>query len=204
VRDLPIAYGGAARYNVRNALTALALARALDVPDAAIAEGLTTFRSDPETNPGRANVFEVQGARVWVDFAHNAHGLDALIEAVAAVPAERRLFLFGQAGDRTDADIEALARTAARLQADCYLVAEYPKHLRGRAAGEVPRLLHRTLLDAGIAESAVEDAPDPLAGTRRALAWSKPGDLLVLLILSNRDEALALLRDAAEATAEGA
>src|SRR5690606_7587112 len=98
--------------------TALGLARALGLPDAAIAEGLASFRSDPETNPGRGNVFDVGGARVWIDFAHNAHGLAALVEALRALPARRRLLLFGQAGDRSDADVGAFAEAAARFGAD--------------------------------------------------------------------------------------
>lgn len=199
VDALPFAHGGAARYNVRNALTALALARALGVPDEAIARGMAGFKSDPETNPGRGNVVEVGAVRAWVDFAHNAHGLEALTDTVAALPAARRLLLIGQAGDRSDDDIAAFARAAARLGADRYVLAEYPRYLRGRAPGEVSALIRRGLLDGGIAADAVEEVPGPIEGTRRALAWSSSGDLLVLLVLSERDEALALLRDAAEA-----
>src|SRR5690606_21963406 len=53
VADIPITLGGAARYNVRNALAALGLALALGAEPEAIAAGLRAFRSDPDSNPGR-------------------------------------------------------------------------------------------------------------------------------------------------------
>ena len=197
VEDVPIAHGGAARYNVRNALTALALARALDVPDDALAEGLKAFRSDAETNPGRGNVFEVDRAIVWVDFAHNAHGLEAIADTVAALKVRRRLVLLCQAGDRSDADLVAHAQAALRIRADRYVVAELPNHLRGRAPGEVPSLFRRALTDGGVPADHIEIVTDPVEGTRRALAWAEPGDLLLLLVLSGRSEAIALVREAA-------
>jgi UDP-N-acetylmuramyl tripeptide synthase len=199
VEAVPVTHGGAARYNVRNALTALALARALGLPDDAVAEGLRTFRGDPESNPGRGNVFEVDRAVVWVDFAHNAHGLDAIADTVAAFRARRRLVLLCQAGDRSDADIEAHARAALRVGAERYVLADLPNHLRGRRPGEVPALLRRALTEGGVPDAHVEVVSDPLEGTRRALAWAEPGDLLLLLVLSGRDEAIALVREAAEA-----
>ncbi|HLT48150.1 MAG TPA: Mur ligase family protein [Rubricoccaceae bacterium] len=199
VDAVPCTYGGLARYNVRNALTALGLARALGVPDDAIRRGLEGFASDPASNPGRANVFDIGEARALVDFAHNAHGLDALAETVARLPARRRLVLLSSAGDRSEADLAALARAAAQLDAARYVLAELPDHLRGRAPGEVPALLRLALVSEGAPEDAIEDAPDPVEGTRRALDWATAGDLLVLLVLSHRDEALALVRTAAAA-----
>ncbi|MDX1418593.1 MAG: Mur ligase family protein [Rubricoccaceae bacterium] len=198
---LPCTQRGAARYNVRNALTVLGLARALAVPDDAIARGLTAFRSDPETNPGRGNVFDVDGATVWIDFAHNAHGLAALAEAVRALPARRRLLLFGQAGDRTDADLAALAQAAARFGADRYLVAEMPGYLRGRSPGEVPGLIRRGLEGAGVAAEAIREVSDPVAGTDQALDWAETDDVLVLLTLTGRDDAIARVREAASEAA---
>ena len=65
-------------------------------------------------NPGRLNMFDLGGARVMVDFAHNPHGLEAILEMAVALPAERRLVLIGQAGDRTDTSIRELAEIVWR------------------------------------------------------------------------------------------
>ena len=110
--QVPITLDGAARYNVANALGASLLAAAMGLPRAAIAEGLSAVTNSPEGNPGRLNLFEFGGLRVVLDFAHNPHGLRALMDLAAALPAHRRLVVIGQAGDRDDASIRELARAA--------------------------------------------------------------------------------------------
>ena len=52
------------------------------MPLEAIRHGLTVFESSFENNPGRSNWFEVGGARVLLDYAHNPHGLHAIIDTV--------------------------------------------------------------------------------------------------------------------------
>jgi UDP-N-acetylmuramyl tripeptide synthase len=202
---VPATFGGRAVYNVRNALAAALLARALGVPDEATALGLATFRGDAADNPGRGNVFPLPGgARALVDFAHNAPAMDALGAFAWALPARRRLVLLSQPGDRRDAELEAYARAAARLGAERYVVADLPDYLRGREPGAVPAVLRRALRDAGIPDDHIVEAPDPAAGVRSAVAWAGPDDLLVLAVLSHRAEALDHLAAHAPDGARGA
>ncbi len=198
VADLPAALGGAARHVVRNALTAAALAQALGLGDDAVAAGLRAFRSDETDNPGRANRFDVGGARVVVDYAHNAHGLRALADLAAHWPARRRLVLFGSAGDRSDDDLAAMADVLAGMDADRYVLVDIPGYLRGRDRGEVPALLTDLLGQRGVGADACVTLADPVAGTRWALDWTGPNDLALLLALSQRDQVLAMVREAAE------
>jgi len=194
VGEIPAAFGGAAVHNVRNALAALALGAALGLPDEALTRGLRAF-SDAD-NPGRANRFRVHGADVLVDYAHNPHGVAALVALAAGLPAERRLMLLSSAGDRSDDALAALAEAAAELRADRYLLADLPEYLRGRQRGEVPAVLARALAAAGVPPDACTAHPDPLAATRDALAWARPGDGLLLFVLSHRDAVVQLLREA--------
>ncbi|HEX8298161.1 MAG TPA: Mur ligase family protein [Rubricoccaceae bacterium] len=194
VAKMPCAMGGAAAHNVRNALSAVATGAALGLTDEALADGLRAFRGDATDNPGRANVWSVRGVTVVVDYAHNAHGLSALMAFAGQLPAQRRLVLLSCAGDRPNADIEALATTALPLGADRYLVADLPDYLRGRTPGEVPAVLGRALVEAGVDPDAVEAFADPAAAARAALAWATPGDVLLLVALSHRDEIAALLK----------
>ena len=60
---------------------------------------------------------------------------------VAALPAERRLVLLGQAGDRSDEAIRDLARTALALRPDRVVLKEMERYLRGRRPGEVPAIM---------------------------------------------------------------
>ena len=194
VQDVPIAFGGAARYNIANALAAIAVAAALDLPAAAIADGLRQFRPTPEENPGRANLLEIGGVRILLDYAHNPHGLAALLDLAATLPASRRLIVLGQAGDRDEAAIRTLARTAWTFRPDRVVIKEIPTMLRGRAPGEIPALLEDELRRQGAPPGSLERAEDDLEAARQALAWARPGDLLVLLIHTQRDEVLDLLR----------
>lgn len=193
VDEAPVTMGGAAAHNVRNALGALGVAWAMGWPTAAMAQGLRAFGADGRRNEGRAEVLEVGGARVVVDFAHNPHAMEALAGLARALPASRRLVLLGQAGDRDDDAVRELVRAAVALGPDHVVVKEMKGLLRGRAEGEIPALIRDELRACGVPDGAVEDAPSELEGVRRALAWARPGDLLVLPVHKQRSAVMALL-----------
>jgi UDP-N-acetylmuramyl tripeptide synthase len=193
VRDVPLAMGGAARHNVANALAAVAAAGKIGVPAEAVRETLRRFGRDPADNPGRANLLEAGGIRILVDYAHNPHGMRALAAAAASIPAQRRLVLLGQAGDRSDTAIRELAGAALALRPDRVIVKEMERYLRGRAPGEVPGILAAEFRRLGLsAEQVTPGGPEP-AAVREALAWARPGDLLVLALHQDRAAVIALI-----------
>ena len=191
--EVRIGMGGAARHNLANALAALAGAAALGLPPSAMAEALRGFGSDEADNPGRGLYREVCGVKVLVDFAHNPHGVAALGHLVAAIPAARRLVLLGQAGDRTDAEIRALAAAVWSLRPDRVVIKEMESYLRGRDPGEIPALLRQELARIGAPLDAIVFADSETAAVRGAFTWAAAGDLLVLLSHAARARTLALL-----------
>lgn len=193
VGEVPVTFGGTARYNVANALAAIGLATAAGVPVEAMAAGLRRFRSDPEDNPGRGNLIERDGLRMLVDYAHNPHGLAAVLNVAAALPAARRLLLLGQAGDRDDEALRDLARAAWSFRPDRIVIKELPEMLRGRQPGEVPAILEDELLKLGAPPESLSRAESELQGVRQALAWAQPGDLLVLLVHTQREAVMELV-----------
>jgi UDP-N-acetylmuramyl tripeptide synthase len=199
VAEVPIALGGAARYNLANALGAVGVADALGLDVRAIGEGLRTFASTAQSNPGRLNEFTIGGARVIVDFAHNPHGVAALLQMAAALPARRRLVTIGQAGDRDDASIRELVRATWRARPDRVLVKPMVEYLRGREAGEIPALIDQELRALGAGDEHLEHTESELHTAERALAWAEPGDLVLLIVHSHRDEVVALLDQRAAA-----
>lgn len=194
--DVPLTLGGAARYNIENALGAALAARALGLPDEAIRRVLATFRSDAKDNPGRANEFSVKGARVFVDFAHNPHSIAAVTSALAALPAERRFVLLGHAGDRSDDEIRALTEGAFALHPDYVVAAELPKYLRGRQPGEIPGLIRQTSADMGLDPAHVLLADSPSAGAAAIIERLRPGDLALLLVHDERQKIFDLIEAA--------
>lgn len=193
VADIPIAMGGAAAYNVSNALAACCLSHALGISTEAMGRALAAFHSDPKDNPGRLNEFAHNGARLFVDFAHNPHSIAAVTGALAALPAKRRFVMMAHAGDRSDDDIRGLARGACALGPDVVMVTELPGYLRGREPGEIPALLRAECRAQGIAEDHILQAASPADGVAKIMAQVEPGDLALLLVHSERDKVFAML-----------
>jgi UDP-N-acetylmuramyl tripeptide synthase len=193
VASIPATLGGAARHNVANAACAARLAQALGIPAAAIARALREFDGGRLDNPGRANRIELGGATLLVDFAHNPHGMEALVALAKALPAARRAILLGQAGDRDDLALRELARSAWALAPDRVILKEMEAYRRGRAPGEIPRILEDELLARGASPAQVGRAESEIEAVREALRWARPGDLLVLTTHAGRDEVLALI-----------
>jgi cyanophycin synthetase len=193
VDEIPLTFGGAARYNVANALAALALGAAIRLPDEAMLRALRHVESSAEDNPGRGNLFELGGLRILLDYAHNPHGVAAVIDLAVNLPARRRLILLGQAGDRDDASLRELAQAAWRFRPDRIVLKEIPELLRGRPGGEVTAVLDDELRRLGVAGPVLDRAPNELESVRQALAWARSGDLLLLLVHKQRSEVLKLL-----------
>jgi cyanophycin synthetase len=200
VAAMPIAHGGAAPHNVGNAAAAALTAAALGVAPQAIAAALARFGRDRADNPGRLQRWDVGGVVVLLDYAHNPEGLNALLGVAAVLRAAggssaRLGLLLGQAGNRGDAAIAELARSAARRVPDRVVLKELPAMLRGRAPGEVPALMARALAEAGVAGERVATVADEVDAARALLAWARRGDTVVLPVhaSASREELSRLL-----------
>lgn len=186
---------GLLRHNIQNALGATLVSLALGLPDRAIQAGLAGFRGDESDNPGRGNWFEHRGIKILVDFAHNEHGLEALMDGVRAIGADRVVVLLGQAGDRSDEAIRGLSRIACSVNPARLLVCEFPGYERGRAPGGVPDLICAAARDCGVPENHIERFSSPAEGAKNALQNAREGDLLVLLALMQREKVLELVHE---------
>ena len=195
VREIPFTFRGAARHNVANALAACAVAEHLGIPSDAVREALLGFGSSADENPGRLNHFDLGGTSVIVDFAHNPHGLAALLDLASRLPATRRAILVGQAGDRSDEDIRELPRLVWQSRPDLVILKELPGHLRGRPLGEITDLMARELRDLGAADEQIQQAGSEPEAVREALLWARPGDLLLLVTHEEREQVLSLLQE---------
>jgi cyanophycin synthetase len=193
VCDVPVTLKGAARHNVYNVLAAMSACAALRIPREAIRIGLSGFSSDTSDNPGRFNEFEFNGARIFVDYAHNPHSIAAVCDALAHLPAKRRFILLSQPGDRSDQDIRDATTAALQFQPDRIVVAEISDYLRGRALKETPDLIERAAISGGIDPEHITCVSAPSDGTQLILHQVQPGDLVLLLVLSNRETVFRLL-----------
>ncbi len=179
--EIPIAMGGAARHNVANALAASALTWCLGIALEDIAAGLKSLTQDD--NPGRCNLYDVDGRKVLVDFAHNPHAMRTLFDMAAAVPARRRVLCFGQAGDRPDDLIDRMTRDASAIGLDRVHVSELAQYHRGREHGEVFDVIRKALIGEGLADGDIVHFEEELEAFDAALQWAEAGDLVIMLAL---------------------
>ncbi|SFN33416.1 UDP-N-acetylmuramyl tripeptide synthase [Dokdonella immobilis] len=181
IAAMPLSAGGLARYNITNMAGAVLLADALGIPAATIAAVLADFGRERGDNPGRLEQWSFGGIRVLLDYAHNPEGLRGLLSIARSLGARGRLgLILGQAGNRGEAEIRALAAAAASFHPDLVVLKDMEGFLRGRAAGEVAAVLRDELLAQGLPPGALPTQPTELAAVRHALAWARDGDLLVL------------------------
>jgi cyanophycin synthetase len=158
---------------------AVAMAWGSGVDDERIAAALATFTNDFETLPGRFNVYRGLPFNVVLDYGHNAAGFERVVEAVDGLQTTgRRIVVVGLAGDRRDDDVRAAARVLA--PAFDHFVCRGESDLRGRAPGELPRVMARSLVEAGVAPHDVIQVDDELEATRVALHVAVPGDLVIV------------------------
>ena len=184
--DIPITLQGAARHNTANALAAAALTCAMGGSIDDVRRGLTTMTQ--EQNPGRGNVFEVDGFKVIIDFAHNPQAIEALLDMAAAMQGKRKVLCFAQAGDRPDDLIRELARNAWEKGLDRVIVSELAHYYRGRGPGEVYGLIRDELLRCGARDDQIEHNDEEIESFDSALAWAQPGDLVIMLALERSPE----------------
>ncbi len=194
VKDMPITMSGAAQHNVHNAMVVVAMMRAMHIEWQSIRQGLLTFDSSPENNPGRGNLFQVNGVQVLVDFAHNEHGLAAMAQTLKAMPSQRKLVMLGQAGDRDDEMIRGLVKSALLSEPDCLVVCELADYLRGRKPGEIPALIATFATEMGMQHEQILHAGSCYEGAQVALDWAEAGDVLLLLSLTDRERVIELLQ----------
>jgi UDP-N-acetylmuramyl tripeptide synthase len=197
VSAMPLSIDGMATYNVANLAAAALAAILLGIPADTIAAVFARFGETIADNPGRMMRFEFKGAHVLVDYAHNPDGLRGFLSVAKQLRGTGRLgLLLGHAGNRQDADVAELARVAADFRPDLIVIKEDEAHLRGRAPGEIPRIIRNELLRLGLKESALPVRDNELDAARCALEWARPGDVLALPLHSPsaRAAVLALLQ----------
>lgn len=188
IADIPMTFNGSARHNIENALGVVGLSRALKLPFQAIRAGLKSFGSNAQDNPGRGNQYQVNGCTVIVDFAHNEHSMQAVVDMVKRMPANKRIVMFGHAGDRSDQDIRNLTEAVVGLEAEHYIISELEEYLRGRELGDIPAVVQAALSEHGIAEHASSISRDPLSGAKHALSLAEAGDVILLFVLDQREQ----------------
>jgi UDP-N-acetylmuramoyl-L-alanyl-D-glutamate--2,6-diaminopimelate ligase len=161
-----------ARFNVSNALCAAAVGVGFGLSTEAVAAGLSSFPGVP----GRLEPVDLgQPFRVFIDFAHSAGALAAVLAELRPLTQGRLIAVFGSTG-RSDHDRPGMGRAAA-AGADYFLittddpVAEDPAEIAREVESGVGGLTR------GRDYEVVLDRREAIT---RAIGLARPGDLVLL------------------------
>ena len=177
--EVPLTRQGQIGFQTENVMAAVAAAWAVNVPWETIAQGLSTFISDIQGVPGRFNVFDYKGATLIADYGHNPDAIQALVQAVDNMPAQKRVVVISGAGDRRDQDIRDQTQILGTAFDEVILYQDACQ--RGRSDGEVIQLLREGLSGAP-RTTHVQDIQGEFNAIDTALARLSSGDLCLILI----------------------
>jgi cyanophycin synthetase len=139
VEEVPSTFKGTAPYMVANVLAAVLAAHASNIDLQDIRKGLFSFVPSARMTPGRMNLFQLDGKRLMVDYAHNPAALMALGTYLQKMEAHPKIGIVTGVGDRRDEDIVEIGTLAARFFDE--VVIRFDKDLRGREADNIRQLI---------------------------------------------------------------
>ena len=155
------------RFNIENALAAIAAARALGVGEKAIKQGIEAV----DRVPGRFDrVDEGQPFTVFVDYAHTPGALETALEAARELGRGGRVIcVFGAGGDRDRAKRPLMGQVVAELADLSLVTSDNPR-------SEDPAAIAAEVVD-GLN---LEVELDRRRAIERALDLARPGDVVVI------------------------
>ena len=195
VVDVPMTLSGLSTHNLANALAAAAAGLAIGLPRTAVVEGLRTFVPDASLNPGRLNLYDLSGAVVVLDLAHNEDSLTALLRVAHGLRADgaRVVTVLGAAGDRDDDALRALGHQAGH-GSEAVVIGEKERYLRGRSREGMTALFREGLAQGGHHD--VPAYPDELSALQAGVALARQGDVVAFMCHADREACDAWLRSA--------
>jgi cyanophycin synthetase len=177
--EIPATLEGHARFNIYNAMAAVAIGHALRVSVETIRQALGSFVTSFYQNPGRLNIYDEHGFRVILDYGHNPDALENISAMVREMrPRYKRVIaMLGGTGDRRDEDILRLGELVGGM-VDELVVKD--GLLRGRKSGEAAELIREAAIRAGLPNDKIHlvlPEPDAVAAT---LQLAQPRDLVFI------------------------
>ena len=156
------------RFNVSNALCAIAAARMLGIADDISAGGLASV----DHVRGRMERIDGGVVEVIVDYAHTPDALESALRALGEITHGRRIVVFGCGGDRDRGKRREMGAVVAQNADYAYVTSDNPRT-------EDPRTIIDDILF-GIAGAPHEIEPDRRRAIAAAIRNAQPGDTILI------------------------
>src|SRR6185369_2576503 len=167
---------GAADFQVSNLLATIAACRAFGIEADVLSKGVLSF-SSCDNNPGRANLYRLNGGHVMVDYGHNTEAFDAICRMASNWHDRRVTGIIGVPGDRDDKLIDRAARAAAR--GFNKVIVREDRDLRGRKPGDVAQIVFRAIREVSPGTKC-EVVLDEIEALRHAVNQMIKGEVIVV------------------------
>jgi UDP-N-acetylmuramoyl-L-alanyl-D-glutamate--2,6-diaminopimelate ligase len=169
------------RFNIANALAAIAVAERLGIETPTIARGLASL----ERVPGRMEHLSANGVDVVIDYAHTPDALENALRSLRETARGALAVVFGCGGDRDKGKRPEMGAVAARLADRIYVTNDNPR-------GEDPRAIADAIA-AGIGSRDYVVELDRRLAIEHAIAQASAGD--VVLVAGKGHEAYQIIGD---------
>ena len=153
------------RFNIYNALGALGIASALDVPRTLAIAALATIAAPP----GRMERISSDGIDAIVDYAHTPDALANVLSAAREGTRGRLVVVFGCGGDRDSGKRPQMGAIASRLADVTIVTSDNPR-------SEDPQAIAAAIVAGGAATIEL----DRRVAIREAIASASAGDVIVI------------------------
>ena len=158
------------RFNVENALAAIAGARLLQIDEDTVARGIEAVHGVP----GRFEALdEGQPFTVIVDYSHKPAALENVLRTARGLARGRLICVFGCGGDRDRGKRPVMGRIAAQLADLAIVTSDNPR-------SEDPEAIIDEILEGVSDRDEVEVEPDRRKALARAIELARAGDVVVI------------------------
>jgi len=177
-KAIPATINGVLKHNISNSMAAIAGAIGMGISIESIITGLSTFRCDSGTNPGRFNMHDVNGIKVVLDYGHNIDGYRVVIDSLEQMKTGRLIGVIGTPGDRTDSSTITIGSMCGNCFDRIYIKEDKDK--RGREPGEVAALLEKGCKMGSIKPSEILTELAEEKALEKAILDAVPGDIVIV------------------------
>ena len=172
---LPVVMNGAADFQVSNLLATIAACRAFGVEHDVLLKSLIGF-SSLTNNPGRANLYRLNGGHVMLDYGHNTEAFHAICRMASCWKDRCVTGIITVPGDRDDAIVDSAARVAAK--GFNKVIVREDRDLRGRKPGDIANIMCRAIREVSPATEC-EVILDEIEALRQAVSRMAKGEVIV-------------------------
>ncbi|MFY0602782.1 MAG: cyanophycin synthetase [Flavobacteriaceae bacterium] len=138
--DIPLTYGGKAKFMIQNVLPAILTANIQGISIEDMKAALETFIPSASQTPGRLNLFKFENFTILLDYAHNPAGMRGLQKFVNELDASVKVGIIAGIGDRRIEDNNEMGGIAAEMFDE--IIIRQDKRLRGKTEEELIKMLN--------------------------------------------------------------